>query len=409
MKIGHICTGYPIRYPGGITNYVRSLAESQVRNGDQVVVVCGPNNVQLNSGPMCFEEWNYSSLRSRPFSLKMREEDPACVNLLSKIKKEQFDVLHFHMGLDLPVSFYRTLSRGAIPYAVSLHDYFLICPRITMINYRGEVEREVNYEKCERCVGYFDQIDIFEKLRMITGIYMPRVPTKQIKYRNDIMKQFLLAAKIVLPVSRRVQEIFAAVVPDANYHVCHIGNASADATPSQKIPSEKIRLTILGTISLHKGAAIVERFLRAVTRSDVVFQFFGRSDRAIMRRLTSLGLVDCGPYVPRDLAKIMAMSDMGVVVPVWEDNAPQVVMEFLNFGVPVLGTMMGGITDFVHEGNGILFDPHDEGSIATVINRMNEINLVEIAALARGAKRLKTPFEHGQEISGIYEAVASNG
>lgn len=120
-------------------------------------------------------------------------------------------------------------------------------------------------------------------------------------------------------------------------------------------------------------------------------------------------MVDRGPYVPSDLPNIMASSDLGVVVPIWEDNAPQVVMEFLNYGIPILGTKMGGIPDFVHEGNGILFDPYDQTSIDVAINRIRSLDHSEIARLAQGAKRLKSPCEHGREMAMIYKRAVSNG
>ena len=41
MRILHITTGYPLSFHGGITNYVRSIAEVQTAEGHQVGVVSG--------------------------------------------------------------------------------------------------------------------------------------------------------------------------------------------------------------------------------------------------------------------------------------------------------------------------------------------------------------------------------
>lgn len=403
MKIAHIATGYPVRFHGGITNYVRTLAESQVEAGHDVTVIAGPDKDAVT--PVAFNEQTFKTPAMRPFSLRVVDADSRAEALAADLVSGKYDLLHFHMGLDLALSFYERLAQSSVPYIISIHDYYLVCPRITMIDYRGDVSRSVDLGKCARCIGVLDQIDVLEKARRQLHVTLPRVRSNAIVRRDRAMRQFLRKSAVALPVSHRVHEIVAAVEPDAVYRVMHIGNASATAPVPEKIPSDRVRIVLLGVLTPHKGSAIVAKILRSVTRKDIEFHFHGRSDAHTLAALTQLGLIDHGPYKPSDLAGIMSRADLGLVCPIWEDNAPQVVMEFLNFGVPVIGSRMGGIPDFVNEHNGVLFDPHSGEDIARLSQLLDTLSNVDIERMSKAAQKLKTPEQHAAEILALYEDV----
>lgn len=402
MRIAHIATGYPIRFHGGITNYVRTLAEEQVRAGHDVTVFAGME--KNDSKPLPFKDVEFRSSRLRPFSLRVVPFDRDAKGIANRITGGEFDLAHFHMGLDLALNFYDDVAQGNVPYVVSVHDYFLVCPRITMIDYNNQVCRSVDLEKCARCIGVLDQVDPLEKARRLANVTLPRIPSRAIYRRSGSLRRFLRSSSRTLPVSTRVREIIASVEPDAHYQVMHIGNASATADVPQKKPSANIRVTLLGVLSHHKGAGVVEKLLDYKSRSDIEFHFYGRADQSILDRLTRKSLVYHGPYAPSELPNIMSETDLGLVCPIWEDNAPQVVMEFLNFGVPVIGARIGGIPDFVTERNGMLFDPHSDEDIARVAHRLDRLTRDDLAAIAPEGK-LKTPQQHATEVLSLYEEV----
>lgn len=59
MKVLHICTGWPLSFSGGITNYVRSIAEEQNRNSIETYVLGKPDSVSFE-----FNYINYASKKS---------------------------------------------------------------------------------------------------------------------------------------------------------------------------------------------------------------------------------------------------------------------------------------------------------------------------------------------------------
>ena len=89
MKILHICTGWPLSYKGGITNYVRSIAYAQYKNGHEVSVLGREDKVKYP-----FTYINYTSNRITPFTY-MPLVDKKGLNWINKLlDEENFDILY---------------------------------------------------------------------------------------------------------------------------------------------------------------------------------------------------------------------------------------------------------------------------------------------------------------------------
>jgi glycosyltransferase involved in cell wall biosynthesis len=280
MKILHISTGYPLSYPGGITNYVRALATSQVARGEEVYVLARPEDA--SNYPEGVIVKGYMPSKVSPFSVRIVEEDPSTAEILDIIRNGRFSIVHFHMALDLPLHFLRDFSTLGVPYVVSLHDYFYICGRFFLVDVASDICREVDLQKCKTCVGALDQIRILSGLSRRLKFQLPRVPSSTAEIRFAAMSKFLKGARLLLPVSTRTAEIYRNAVPDAQFEVALIGNASADLPPARKIPSKTIRVTAIGTLNKMKGAGVLEELLQRVRRSDVEFHFYGWMDTMLV-------------------------------------------------------------------------------------------------------------------------------
>ena len=403
MKILHVSTGYPLSYPGGITNYVRASALAQAKIGHQVHVIA--QHETKPSAPAPYTLVEYQSKRIIPFALKNVESDSDSEKILDYIACNHFDLIHFHMALDLPLDFFRRFSRMKVPYVVSLHDYFYICPRIIMVDQSGAVCRQVDLNKCATCVGLLDQIRSLKSIARRVGIQLPRIKSSAASVRMEAMKCFLQNANMLLPVSNRTAEIYKQIVPHGRFRVEQIGNESALALQTQKSPSEKIRFTFLGTLNKAKGAEVFQWILQNVTRADFEFHFYGRAYEEFDKTLSRLGLIVHGSYQPNDVPTIMANTDIGMVLSTWEDAGPQVAMEFINYGIPVIGTRRGGIPDIVSEDSGFLLDPENPKDFERLAAWMNRMDRAELENISRRIRRLRTPDEHALQINNVYEQV----
>lgn len=408
MKIAHIMPGFPIEYPGGITNYVKTLIESQIKAGEKIVLVS-------ESTESCFDSKNVTiiSVTSESpgnFSHKIPRKNKTSDNLYQTLLSEGVDIAHFHTVFGLSENTLNDFSAGLLPYIISLHDYYIACPRVFMMDKWGGVCRSIQRSKCSRCVGTLDNILTMRKIARKFNFVLPSIRSDAIYKRDSVFSAFMNNAKLGLAVSSRVTALFAQAFPEARLRTYHIGNKSASDSIPVKSQSERIRVTYLGTFSRHKGG---ELFLELVNycqskRSDIDFTFYGKLEKPYDTLVPRYPIQIGGRYTPSDIPKIMSETDIGVAMPIWEDNGPQVVMEMVNYGTPVLATSVGGIPDFIPEGGGFLFDPDNQQARLEAYKWIAEMTKSKIAQYTSRLVKLKSPELHQREIADVYKTFVTS-
>lgn len=402
VNVLQVCSWFPISYHGGITNYLRTLISELEKKGVRSSVVCGPD--PKASSIIHGDVFEYDN-GYRPFETNYFAKDKCVKPLLDLIQDKNPDIIHIHSSANLTKGFHDGIANLGIPYVVSLHDYFYICPRIVLTDRSGDPCRGVDPSKCCRCWGVLDQLHRVSRAAKRYSFKLPIIPSSNAQMRLEGLSKYIDGASALLPVSFRVEELFRQVFPNGKYKTIHIGSASYFAQTTPKIDFEgKVRATIIGMLNKIKGAEILERMIREMNGA-IEFHFYGRSQDGYKERFVALGGVWHGEYSPSDLPGIMARSDIGIVPPVWEDNGPQVVMEFLNNGVPVLGTSVGGIPDFVSNMNGWLFHPDNDLEFAEAMNWLRSQNRESLAQIASGIKKLKSPSDHAGEVLDVYNSI----
>lgn len=406
IKILHICTGFNLDFNGGITNYVRCIAKQQVENGYKVYVLSGGGNsngytvIDFNSK---IPEWSYYK-RNDSKSLKFVKE---------VIEKYDFDLIHIHMMLNMDQRIY-SLLKGR-KYVISLHDYYFLCPRIQMIPPVGERCESAGVAKCKKCFSVIEKNWFLYRVccKLFNGETAYKFPIKSkkvIKKWFDSNKQLLENAQMLFPVSKRVEEIYKNSGIKNDYKVLHIGNISAldFGKYKESEPHDKIKLVLLSNVSRIKGGPLFFDLLKKVTNPFIEVHFYGRCSPSEKKIFKELGIINHGIYKQVDLSLILSEMDMGVVTPIWEDNGPQVVMEMLNNRLPVFATRMGGITDFVNDENGYLFNPYVAEEVSNAINFLNKLTHEKITLMRGAIKRTNTPAEHYNELSLCYEKILNS-
>jgi len=234
------------------------------------------------------------------------------------------------------------------------------------------------------------------------------------------MLEALGAADLVLAVSDAVREIFVRMGLRADsIQVCHIGTAIADqGSPPRRLPfpsapTDPVRIAFLGLATTPKGLpfllsslADLEHELLARVHLRVFARGLETCEAALARLEPQLGGLEVrNGYAYAEIPTLLQDVDLGIVPPLWWDNAPQVVFEMLAMGVPVLGAGIGGIPDFIRSGvNGILFEPGDR---ADLLEKLRSIlaNPEVLQKLARGILPLKTIPAHVDELEAFYRSA----
>lgn len=172
-----------------------------------------------------------------------------------------------------------------------------------------------------------------------------------------------------------------------------------------------IRLVFMGFNTYYKGLEMLAESLDLMKPEDLgrfhlyVYAQEGQSMEWWFRRLEPRlgGLTIQHGYRYKDIPWMLGGKDAGIVPSVWWDNAPQTVFEYLACGVPVLGARLGGIPDFVKDGeNGLLFRGNDRFDLARTLAEIAR-RPERLAELRRNVRPPKDITEHAVELEQLYE------
>ncbi|MEG2173107.1 MAG: glycosyltransferase [Desulfovibrionaceae bacterium] len=177
------------------------------------------------------------------------------------------------------------------------------------------------------------------------------------------------------------------------------------------------KLLAVGRFVRTKGFHILFTALARLKREGFPFHltlvggggFQGPSLRAQCKRLHLQDDVTMPGFVPNDqLMQYMATHDMMVVPCVItstgdRDGIPNVIMEALSSGLPVIATNVSGIGEVVRDGDtGLIVPQQDPVALAEAIQRMAQDRDAARAMAARGKQLVETMFDCETNIRALY-------
>lgn len=413
MKILQISTGFDIDFNGGITNYVRNISDTLVENGHDVTVLYSNNNGSVKDHKF---KSIYINPLLKPFHLKSVIYNKDIFLIESIVKKLNPDIIHVHMMIDLPLQVLEVFKKYS-KVVISLHDYSFICNRIVLLDRFGKICDDNNANrKCEQCISFEETIEnklIGGSIRRLGKILnIDKIANSSGHHKRFLKGQELFdKADTIIAVSNRVKELYENNgYTNKKFEVNHIGNYTAEDDFRNNFKnrksiskSEKIKFGFIGSLSHQKGSDL---FIQLAKSSQHEFHIYGGIDPKVLELIKEMPNVFYhGRYTHNQLTEILMNIDFGLVLSIWEDNAPQVVFEFLNAGIPIIGTRMGGIPDFVNDTNGVLFRNNKE-ELSRIIEWINSDEIYnfynKVINTFLGTKKAQ---QHMDEILEIYNQI----
>jgi glycosyltransferase involved in cell wall biosynthesis len=470
MRIMMINWGWPPKQSGGPVGYAADLCKELVKNGHQVYMFYrGDSNFKGKCYLEYHEDEkvNLANLVNSPnqysnFGLPLNECKQPLVEhyfeeFLDKVKP---DLVHFHSLIGLSGSLIEMAKKKGIITVVSLHNYWFICPR-------GDFVLPYDYSlcpgpdhglNCALCLPAaekplkrkIDNLNSILKAQFKKNVWLkrklqivvlginkfknkltrPEMEKREMfppssapdplmawayRFRQEYLKdQLSRNTDLIIAVSNTVKDIFVQNgIPEDKIMVLHSGIKIAEkledyAEKNQINPRNPMIFGFFGPVQPYKGVHIlVEAFNKLSPRSARLL-IFGTGPSSYYQRLMS----KANSFVEfrgafDDLSRMLSEFDVAVVPPIWQDNAPLVVLEALSAKKPIIGANIGGIPDFVQDGiNGLLFEPGNSSDLAEKMKRIIEFpHLIEI--FKRNIKKQKTMKEHASEMEEIYQNLLS--
>ena len=373
----------------------------------------------------------------------------------------QPDVVHVHNLLNLSLELPALARARGIPVVATLHDYTLVCPSGGQRVHRAEshVCWEIDTNRCARCFTespFYAQMAVGAIAGAAPGGVVHRAAATVRRRFPVLATRLAKAAKhaAVVPVTvgdidtrmaraRRVfDEIDLFVAPSQSMgeefvrlgvarermvisHYGQLGLTAPTAVPTAvpaampaARPRTPLRVGFVGTIAWHKGLhTLVEavRTLSGISTSRCDVRIFGDENVApdyaadVRRRAGGLPIRFEGAFRREDVGRVLAAIDVLVVPSIWPENAPLVIQEAYQAGVPVVGSRIGGIPEFVREGvSGWLFEPGSPADLARVLRGILD-RPSQIASLAASLPAVKSIEDDAVEWEDRYRDIAMHG
>jgi len=211
-------------------------------------------------------------------------------------------------------------GRLGVPYDVVLHDYFMLCPRIDLVNGHGAFCDVAPPEACVQCVAdHGAEVREFDPLT----------------WRRDHVT-FLADAQRVIAPSEDLAARMMAYLPKK----IAVWKPESDAClPPERSPgvsaNEPLRIVTLGALNVSKGLRVVEALAQAVERTGAPLHLsvLGPASEALTPSVTVRGV-----YHPHDLDRLLAEAAPHVVFlpAIWPETWSFVLTTALAQGLPVI-------------------------------------------------------------------------
>ena len=468
MRILHVGSGFVPWRVGGLVAYAEDLMQAQVRRGHEVVCFFSGRHYPYLSGPR-LRRWRHRGVAmlevvNSPLVDHGRQPDaeisePRLERMFARTLAElRPAVVHVQELAGLPSSFLDVARGSGVPVVMTLHDYFLLCSTFKLFDGDGRVclRREIGADcvattatapggpevlvgatiahdlaRAKEAVPLVRHVSfaplrpmlepVFRRARGAGGRGRPRAPSAPMQAsaaafqrRREVNVERLNRVESLIAVSHRVSEIYGLLGVDrTRIQTVHPTLARLERMrPRRATGRRPVTFAALGGIpSRAKGAVLLAEAASLVAggaAGDFRLLAFGHYEPTVADELERLPGVELrGPYTGDELDHLLDEVDVGIMPSLWEEAYGLAGVEFLAKGIPVIGNAIGGIVDYVRDGEtGWLNASCDAAGLAAIMARLIEspgaVADRSRSALAARGELIKPVDRHADEIEAVY-------
>lgn len=419
MKILHYALGFPPYRTGGLTKFCMDLMLEQNRNGYQValmwpgqmgfflkkVSIKDRGNVIVEGGEIrSFEVINplpvsYDEGISN-FSDFVGEGDKKVFSQLLEAYRP--DIIHIHTLMGLHKNFLVAAREIGIRLIFTAHDFFPICPKVTLFRDGKICESVQSCNECGICNATalgIKKIKILQSplYRVLKDSFFVKKLRK--KHRDGYLseestnnavsvgtpKDFMKLRKHYESMLRMMdmihynslltKQVYESIFPFQDNCVITISHADvADHRRIKAFQSRKLRLRYLGPMGGAKGFYVLKAALDKLWSEQQNFCL----DVHFTPKEMSPYMKVHGRYTYSDLERIFDDTDILIAPSIWYETFGYTVLEALSYGVPVLISGTVGAKDILADGAGIVINNISADKLCAAVKAINKNRLKEM-------------------------------
>lgn len=316
------------------------------------------------------------------------------------LEEERPDLTHIQSCYLLSVGVIHAARDVGCPTVVSLHDYWFMCPRITMLRpddvccagpgdpYACSwclMTEQRRYRYLDAATRGLGGLGVARALRWDVAARVLAGPASPaaLERRRRVLGEALLRADALVTPSPYVRYLLHAQgFPPERVRLVPHGLALTDealAARAEAPPAYARRFAYLGQVIAPKGLHVLLRAFDGLRRShhDAELHVYGdglglpyeqRQRRTAGERD---GVYWHGRYAPEEVWRVLREVDVVVVPSLWREIGPLVMTEALAAGRPVVASDLPNMHYAVRHGeNGLLFRPGNHGDLQRQLRRL---------------------------------------
>jgi len=439
MKIVLSTHHYPPRYVAGVELITARLARQLTNRGHTVDVVCVeeidaavPLSVTTDRHDGIHVHRLGLQLTGQPVGLGVRFRDDRLRDWFADFfRQRRPDIFHSQSSYLLSASPLEAAHSAGLKTVVTLHDYWYLCPRLTLLRSSGQIcATSASPADCAWCL-----MGERRRFRPVTALRHRWNGQKQ--DRSDgvpwrwLVDRSLLALmeerqRYVLDRLRATDALISPAPlardllirqgwPAEQIKLVRYGlEVGLPAAARRRCQAGGLRIGYLGQVAPHKGIHVLIEAYRAlaVTAPQVELAIYGDLTRfpeytaRLQRSAAGLPAVRfMGAYDNRRIGEVLRDLDVVVVPSLWFEISPLVILESFSAGVPVIASRQANLAWLVRdEEDGLLFTPGDAADLARQLRRLiDEPGL--LARLAAGIRPVRTVDDEVDELEALYRSL----
>jgi glycosyltransferase involved in cell wall biosynthesis len=279
-------------------------------------------------------------------------------------KKDNYDIYHCAHPFRISASIKAARDAG-IKVVLMVTDYWLMCPLGIMLRTDNIL-----------CEG-------LEEGRNCLKHCFAHITEESLQKRIDDSRKLIDSCDYLLSPSKFLIWLFnnAGFIPPERFVLSRHG---FDYTKKKDYSFKELKETItfgyIGTVQHHKGIHIMIEGFKKTSHKNIRLQVWGGCFHEIeyQKNLMETAKEDPriefkGVYDFNDVETILKPIDVVIVPSIWYENAPLTISTSLAYGIPVITSNIGGMSEMIRDGhNGLTFKAGDPADLSTKFNLIAE-------------------------------------
>lgn len=362
-----------------------------------------------------------------------------------------FDVIHFNNleGLSLNILKLKENFKET-KFIYSLHNYYAFCPQVELwANNEQNCRNYCDGARCVKCIprdiynskiiinlsmnyylmenysklkkSFFNEISkylnyIYRIRRVFPNTRnLMKVKNSKIfkEYREKNIQYINKYIDVIVAVSDRVRSIAINMgIDEEKLYLSYIGTKFADVRiikNNDKINCDIFQIIYMGYMKKYKGFYFfldalsnidnrIAKSINIILATKIIDVSIIKRIEKLREKYNDIKIID--GYTHEELPSLLENCHLGIVPVLWEDNLPQVAIEMVAHGVPVLASDLGGASELSNSNlfkfkNGNIEDFNDK-----LIKIINNREILE--KYWEKYMPLKTMNQHVEELKDVY-------